>query len=891
MSPVFEQILVFLVMSIVLSLFTWIYVRDRQQKIGLWMLGWTAVLLHFAVPLVGVWLPLSAKFARWNNAATLLIAGSCFLLSVTEVYLGRLRWYFAGFVSAVSLVYLTGLLNRWFPSWGYAALLGLSMGFVVVQLCRRFGFRSQYLYLTLSIVLLLTGAAVTHIFEGLPIWGIHGYLSALFGLAGVQYWRNFRRFTPGVILTSMAFIAWGLVFPIGGMLLERHLGPPANSVVYDLPKYFVAFGMILTLFENQAEVATGMARQYQDLFESNLAAVYVSSFDGKLLNCNAAFLKLYGFQSKQEATGAGATSLFSHPHEHDAFLETLHREGQALNYECRHRRRDGTHIWVLERATIIRDSSGVRCIEGTAIDITERKQAELALKQSEERFATIFRQSPTGCAIISIEGVLLSANDNFLRILGLPPEEVLGKTGLDLGLWKSQEQRDDFYEKLQSAGSLRDIEVKFKDAHGNKHEGLYFATLVRIGDKDCIFGMLLDQTDKRELEAKFLQAQKMEALGRLAGGIAHDFNNLLGVIGGYAELLQSRLDQNDACRRYCNRVIETTERAAGLTRQLLTFSRKEITRPMPLRPDQMIRELSGILPRLIGEDVELLIDLRSTSTVMMDKTHFEQIIFNLVINARDAMPNGGKLSIDAEDIFRPVVSSAGNVDVGRQVAIRIHDTGMGMEEDILQHAFEPFYTTKDIGRGTGLGLSTVYGIVRQSGGEISIDSQSGSGTQISIFLPAVAAAEVISGDSPVQELMPGKGNILLVEDELALREANAEFLSSLGYSVTAASSGPEALKLARDAGKIDLVISDVVMPQMNGREFADRLLEFRPGLKMLFVSGYADDVVLQTGLLLGNGLQFLQKPYSLKQLGIKVQEVMASAKAPARAMRSGSQHP
>ena len=619
-----------------------------------------------------------------------------------------------------------------------------------------------------------------------------------------------------------------------------------------------------------------------------MAAVYVSSFDGRLLNCNAAFLKMYGFESKEEARSAGATSLFSHPHEHDAFLETLHREGQALNYECRHRRKDGTHIWVLERATIIRDYSGVRCIEGTAVDITERKQAELALKQSEERFAAIFRQSPTGCAIVSLEGILLSANDNFLRILARSPEEVLGKTGLELGLWKSQEQRDEFYKKLQSAGSLQDLEVKFKDAYGNKHEGLYFATLVRIGDKDCIFGMLLDQTEKRELEAKFLQAQKMEALGRLAGGIAHDFNNLLGVIGGYAELLQSRLGNNDSYRRYCNRVVETTERAAGLTRQLLTFSRKEITRPMPLRPDQMIRELSGILPRLIGEDIELLIDLRSTGTVVMDKTHFEQIVFNLVINARDAMPNGGKLSIDAEDIVRPGGSHRGNGEASRHVAIRIRDTGMGMDEDSLQHAFEPFYTTKEIGRGTGLGLSTVYGIVRQSGGEISIDSQAGSGTQISILLPAVAKSEALSSDSPVQEIINGKGNILLVEDELALREANAEFLGSLGYCVTAAASGPEALKIATEGAEIDLVISDVVMPQMNGREFADRLLQFRPGLKMLFVSGYADDVVLQTGLLLGNGLQFLQKPYSLKQLGIKVREVMASADAPVRAMRSSA---
>jgi CheY-like chemotaxis protein len=336
------------------------------------------------------------------------------------------------------------------------------------------------------------------------------------------------------------------------------------------------------------------------------------------------------------------------------------------------------------------------------------------------------------------------------------------------------------------------------------------------------------------------------------------------------------LGHNENYRRYCTKIIDTTQRAAGLTRQLLTFSRKEVTRPTPLQPDVAFRELGSILPRLIGEDIELSVSLSATGTVIMDKTHFEQIIFNVVINSRDAMPNGGQLFIETEDIFRPALLSSGNIAISQYVAIRIRDTGMGMDEETRQHAFEPFYTTKELGRGTGLGLATVYGIVQQSMGEITIDSQRGKGTQISIFLPAVGEMDSVDKDRSAEDVKKGAGHILLVEDEAELRNANAEFLTAIGYSVICASSGPEALKLAREAGPIDLVISDVVMPKMNGREFADCLLRARPNVKMLFVSGYADDVVLHTGLST-QAMPFLQKPFSLKQLGSKVSELLAAS--------------
>jgi PAS domain S-box-containing protein len=658
------------------------------------------------------------------------------------------------------------------------------------------------------------------------------------------------------------------------LLYAYHIGSP-GTFFWDVPKFFVAFGMILTLLENQTQVAKTVARQFEVLFENNLAAVYVSTPQGRLINCNSAFLSMYGFQSKEQALECSAVSLYPLPEEREQFLMNLGRQGRVLNYECKQRRQDGSVFWILERATIVTDPEGNNFIEGTAIDITERKQSEIALKQSEERFATVFRQSPVGCGIVTLDGVFLNVNENLLRMLALPAEKVIGKSGVELGLWNSQSHRDEFYRKLRADGGVENLEIRFKDANGVEHIALYFATIVRIGDKECIFGMQLDQTEQRALEAKFLRAQKMEALGRLAGGVAHDFNNLLGVIGGYAELLEAKLESAEGLRRYCSKIIDTTQRASGLTRQLLTFSRKEIVRPIPLQTGEALMELTAILPRLIGEDIELSVDLRATGTVVIDKTHFEQVIFNIIINARDAMPAGGQIFVATEDVLRPVLSSSGNVAIGQYVALRIRDTGIGMDEETRLHAFEPFYTTKEVGRGTGLGLSTVYGIVQQCHGEIVIESSPGKGTQVNILLPVTLSDAPGAGEACQLEMKRGQGGILLVEDELDLRNVNAEFLTALGYSVTCAGSGPEALELLATAGQIDLVITDVVMPKMSGREFADRLLQLRPNTRLLYVSGYTDDIVLQNGIS-KQGMFFLQKPYSLKDLASKVQTLMAT---------------
>jgi len=768
----------------------------------------------------------------------------------------------------MSVIYTMCLVWNTKHIWIYPLIVITAASISMLHVIRYYGWKTRYLYI-FSLVIIPQGIwALQQSLVHNPTAGLFSFLSSFFAISGLLYWRYYRRFTPGVITASASFLAWGAMFPLAQILHSPILGAHSQSVVWDLPKYFVAMGMILTLFENQAELAVNIAHKFRSLFEGNLAAVYVSTFEGTLLDCNGAFVEMYGFSSKANALAAPAVSCYLNFDQREKFIGHLRADGRVINYESQQRRQDGSIFWALERATIVQGATGGELIEGTALDITERKDVEIALKQSEERFATIYRHSPMGCAIISLEGVFLDANENLLQLLKLCADQVIGKTEIDLGLWKSEEQRAGFLQKLRSEGSVQNLEIEFKDSQGRSHAGIYFGTLVRTGDIECIFSTLLDYTEQRELEAKLLQAQKMDALGRLAGGVAHDFNNLLGVISGYAELLETKLGHEDHYGRYCTKIIDATQRATGLTRQLLTFSRKEISRPAPLRPNQALRELAGMLSRLIGEDIEVKVDLRSRGVIVIDKTHFEQIIFNIAVNSRDAMPHGGKLIIETENQTGPAPLEI------PYVAIRIRDTGEGMNEETRLHAFEPFYTTKAMGRGTGLGLATVYGIVKEREGEISIESIPGKGTQISILLPIVPQIENTDDSDVTPTLRNGSGNILLVEDEVELLDANAELLRSIGYSVRCAGSGPEALDLIPEIPELDLVITDVVMPKMNGREFADRLLQMRPQTKVLFVSGHADDVVLQAGIST-LGTPFLQKPFSLRQLGFKIQELLA----------------
>ncbi|HEX8888377.1 MAG TPA: PAS domain S-box protein [Pyrinomonadaceae bacterium] len=387
---------------------------------------------------------------------------------------------------------------------------------------------------------------------------------------------------------------------------------------------------------------------------------------------------------------------------------------------------------------------------------------------------------------------------------------------------------------------------------------------------------LLEQ--ERQTEEQFRQAQKMEAIGKLAGGIAHDFNNLLTAINGYSDLTLRRLEAEHPVRRNIEEIKKAGQRATNLTRQLLAFSRKQMLQPKILNLNDMITDTSKMLRRLIGEDIEIALRLKpSLGKVKADPSQIDQVLMNLVVNARDAMPHGGSLTIETANVEmdKAISDKYTSVLAGAHVMIRITDTGSGMSEDVQQHIFEPFFTTKGVGKGTGLGLSTVYGIVKQSDGYISVESEVGQGTTFKIYLPRVEEAQTADVKKVVEAPAPrGTETILLVEDEEMVRNMTRTILESNGYKVLTATDGKDALSFCESyGGKIDLMLTDVIMPHMSGKVLAEQLAPQRPEMRVLYMSGYTDDAIVHHGAL-EEGIAFLPKPFAPDALAFKVREIL-----------------
>jgi signal transduction histidine kinase/ActR/RegA family two-component response regulator len=379
------------------------------------------------------------------------------------------------------------------------------------------------------------------------------------------------------------------------------------------------------------------------------------------------------------------------------------------------------------------------------------------------------------------------------------------------------------------------------------------------------------------LAEQFRQAQKMEAVGRLAGGIAHDFNNLLMVIQSYTEMMQDDLPPENVMRKNTGQVLKAAQRAANLTRQMLAFSRKQILSPVVLDLNAVIGDTAQMLKRLIGEDIEFrVVSAGSLWAIAADPDQIVQVVMNLCVNARDAMAQGGTLTISTENASSMEMHMGGHfyVTPGEYVKLSVADTGVGISQEMQEHIFEPFFTTKEVGKGTGLGLATVYGIVKQSGGYIWVESEPGHGTRFTIYLPRVQQAAAPEIASPSETRPRGNETILVAEDEQALRDAMCDYLRTLGYTVLAASDGPHALTLAAGhEGPIDLLISDVVMPRMSGRELSEALTHLRPTLRTIFMSGYTDDAVLRHGVK-KIGAAFIQKPFRLGTLAHEVRTML-----------------
>jgi signal transduction histidine kinase/CheY-like chemotaxis protein len=390
-----------------------------------------------------------------------------------------------------------------------------------------------------------------------------------------------------------------------------------------------------------------------------------------------------------------------------------------------------------------------------------------------------------------------------------------------------------------------------------------------------ILGIYQDITDRKRLEDQLRQAQKMEAVGRLAGGVAHDFNNLLTVINGFSQVALDILGPENSVRPLVEEIVKAGDRAAGLTRQLLTFSRQQVVSPRVIDLNAVVGDTDRMLRRVIGEDVILATDLEpGLWSVRADPGQIEQVLMNLVVNSRDAMPTGGQLTIATQNVSADCGAPHPNVPAGDWVVLAVRDTGVGMSDDVRARVFEPFFTTKGVGKGTGLGLATVYGIVTGAGGHVTVQSQPNCGTTFTIYLPRVECPNAEPLAARCDEPLPmGTETILLAEDEPAVRALDRQVLASCGYTVLEAADGREAVEIAeRLEGPLHLLVSDVVMPHLGGRQLAERLHAHRPRLKVLFVSGYTDDEVVRHGV--GHEFAFLQKPFTPTVLARKVREVL-----------------
>jgi len=563
------------------------------------------------------------------------------------------------------------------------------------------------------------------------------------------------------------------------------------------------------------------------------------------------------------------------------------KSGKGGTSEFRWVARDGRVLWVEARSTVVTDEAGdPMAMLGFTMDITHRKNAEEELRKSEERYRDLVENAHDIIYTHDLDGNYLSINAAAERITGYTRDEALRMNITQTVPSEYLETVHRMIARKLAGGrtTAYELEIIAKDG-GRIPVEVNTALIIQDGVAVGIQGIARDVTKRKKLEQQLRQAQKMEAIGLLAGGVAHDFNNLLTTIIGYSDLTIRRLKDDDPLRRNLEEIRRAGNFAASLTRQLLAFSRKQILQPRILDINSVVGEMGRMLRRLIGEDVKLRTVLRpDLGKIKADPGQIEQVLMNLVINARDAMPDGGKLTIETQDVIfgKELAGQPFAVSPGTYVKLLVSDTGIGMDEGTVARIFEPFFTTKESGRGTGLGLSTVYGIIKQSGGYILVHSEVGRGTTFTVYLPQVdAASEEYRLSTTIQDHRQGAETILIVEDEGTVRRTVSKILETYGYHVLEAENGGSALLICERYKKpIHLLLTDVVMPEMSGRELADRVASHRPDLKVLYMSGYTDDVIVHHGVL-DEGTAFIQKPFAADVLARKVREVLGhSGKLP-----------
>jgi PAS domain S-box-containing protein len=733
-------------------------------------------------------------------------------------------------------------------------------------------------------------------------------------LAFLAFYRDWRVLVPATVVVAADHFFRGLFWPesVYGILAASQWRwlEHAGWVLFEDAVLFVAIKRsVAEMWDNARHTAelNNSEEKYRAVVEQTSEGLMLSHIETlRVIECNAAFARMLGYTVPEALMLTAYDFVVDDRDAIDARVAIYRREGTGITGERRFRCKDGSILDVEINMTVI--AYGGKDVFCTIMrDISDRKQAEEALRQAHgelevkvsERTAELEQQrmflrqvldlNPSFIFAKDRDGRFTLVNEALSEAYGTTVEGLLGKTDADFNSNAEQVdafRRDDL-EVIDGRTEKFIPEEIITDAAGNVRwlQTIKRPMLSPDGTVKHMLGVATDITQRkraeealRESEEMFRQAQKMDSIGTLAGGIAHDFNNLMTAVTGYSELVLRKMPGADPLRLKVEEIRKAGERAALLTRQLLAFSRKQMLKPVVLDLNTVITGMGKMLPRLIGEDIDLRFDLHvSLGQVEADPGQMGQVLMNLVVNARDAMPAGGCLTVKTENIeFTGRAAKRHMVlDSGSYVVLSVTDNGVGMDADTQSHIFEPFFTTKEVGKGTGLGLATVYGIVKQSGGSVWVYSELGKGTIFRIYLPRVdaIAAEEEHENAP-QPVAKGDETILLVEDEDMVRDLAKDILEDYGYSVLIAANGGEGLRVCREFdGDIHLIITDVVMPQMSGPEMAESVQVLRPETSVLYMSGFTDDAVVRHGVLTED-MCFIQKPFSAESLAFKVREIL-----------------
>ena len=621
-----------------------------------------------------------------------------------------------------------------------------------------------------------------------------------------------------------------------------------------------------------------MENRFYELFDHSPDAIFVESEDGVVLDVNRAGCQLHGF-TREQLVGKHVRDLVPPDRRQDlaATFAALVR-GEVCGAEGESWTADGRVVPVEIRTGRIR-YAGKPALLLHVRDLSDRKKFESALRSSELLFHSVWENSVDGMRLTDEHGRIVAVNEAFSRLVQLPRAELEGRPFADV-FSEQGEPVDATTEYIarfagRSMPAKSEAQVVFADGRRALFEQSHSFVELR-GRATVLLSVFRDVTNQRRLEEQLRQAQKMEAIGQLAGGVAHDFNNILTVIHGHASMLAMAGDLSETAVRSARQIAQAADRAAGLTRQLLTFSRRQVMQTRQLNFNEVVRNITKLLARILGEDISLRV-LYATDNplVQADESMMEQVVLNLAVNARDAMPGGGELTLEVTLVELSADDRVGHPDSrpGKFVCLRVADTGSGISAEHLPHIFEPFFTTKAKGKGTGLGLATVYGVLKQHQGWVEVESTVQRGSAFRVYVPTTEAPVSVSAVASLEAPRGGSETILLVEDEEPVREMVCCLLQAHGYNVVEAESGVRALEIWEQCGSdVDLLLTDLVMPGgVNGRELAERLRSRSPGLKVIYMSGYSADV-LGKEFVVQPGLDFLQKPYDPDRLAAVIRD-------------------